>query len=441
MDKKYLIKTYGCQMNVHESEKLAGMLQSLGYTETDIDKDADVIVFNTCCIRDGAEQKIYAHIGALKSLKKTNPNLVIAICGCMTQVKNRPETIKKKFPFVNIIFGTHNINKFKNYLIEFNSNHQYICDIWDEAKGIDEHIDMYRTSGKNAWVNISYGCNNFCTYCIVPYVRGRERSRDFDDIIKECKELIADGYKYITLLGQNVNSYGNDINDDNITFANLLRTVATLEGDFVVKFMTSHPKDLNSDVIDVIASEPKLAKVIHLPIQSGSNKVLKDMNRNYTREKYLAKIEEIRAKIPNCYISTDIIVGFPGETDEDFLDTYNIVNQIRYDGVFAFMYSKRDGTIAAAMDNQIDIKIKRERVNKLLQLSKDITKQLNQESIGKQYRIIVDSFDDAKNEYIGYTDSGKTIIVKKIDELTINNFYNVTITEYTKNKLYGVIRR
>ena len=436
--KYYCIKTYGCQMNIHESEKLAGMLESLGYSSTDKENIANIIVFNTCCIRDGAEQKILAHIGALKKLKKSNPNLVIAVCGCMAQMEGRPNMIKKKFPFVNIIFGTHNINEFKNYLIDFFENKKYICDIWDSPKAINEHVDTYRTSGNNAWINISYGCNNFCTYCIVPYVRGRERSRNFNDIINECKDAISQGYKYITLLGQNVNSYGNDIEDETVTFAALLQAIARLDGDFRLKFMTSHPKDLSSKVIEVIANEPKIVKMIHLPVQSGSNRILKLMNRSYTREHYLSLINMIRCNIPNCYISTDIIVGFPGETDDDYMNTYNLVEQVRYDGVFAFMYSKREGTVAAKMDNHIDVAIKRDRVNKLLSLSKEITRQKNKESIGQIVNVLIENFDPDKSEYVATTDTGKTIIIKSKD-LVINKFYTVKIDNYLQNKLYGSI--
>ena len=438
--KYYCIKTYGCQMNIHESEKLAGMLESLEYSSTDNENIADIIVFNTCCIRDGAEQKILAHIGSLKKLKKQKPDLIIAICGCMAQMENRPEIIKKKFPFVNIIFGTHNINEFKNYLLEFKSKKKYICEIWDSPKAINEHVDTFRTSGNNAWINISYGCNNFCTYCIVPYVRGRERSRSFNDIIDECKEAIAQGYKYITLLGQNVNSYGNDIDDKDVTFANLLQNIAHLDGDFRLKFMTSHPKDLSDDVIQVIANEPKIVKMIHLPVQSGSNRILKLMNRSYTREHYLGLIDNIRKNIPNCYISTDIIVGFPGETDVDYQDTYDLVNQVRYDGVFAFMYSKREGTVASKMDNHIEIIVKRERVNKLLNLSKQITRQKNKESIGQIVNVLVNNYDNEKQEYIATTDSGKTIIIKGLkDNIELNKFYSVKIDNFIQNKLYGNI--
>jgi len=373
---KYFIKTFGCQMNVHESEKLAGVLKSLQYEPTDNIDKSDVIVFNTCCIRDGVEQKIMGNIGSLKKLKKMNPNLIIAICGCMSQAKGRDKLLSTKFPFIDIIFGTHNIHEFKNYLELHRSTNNKIIDVWENEKGIFEEIEMSRDNiNRNAWVNINYGCNNFCSYCIVPYVRGRERSRDPEDIIKEVKSLINEGYKYITLLGQNVNSYGNDFKDKIYNFAMLLNAVAQLEGDYRIKFMTSHPKDLSEDVIKTIAENDKLSKVIHLPIQSGSNRILKAMNRKYTREHYISLIKMIRSYIPHAYISTDIIVGFPGETEEDFIDTYNLINEVKYDGVFAFMFSRRSGTVADAMDNQIDQETKKDRIHRLLELSKSITKE------------------------------------------------------------------
>lgn len=420
-------------MNVHESEKLAGILSSLGYSKCEEMSEADVIVFNTCCIRDGVEQKIMGNIGSLKKLKRKNPNLIIAICGCMSQADGRSDLIKSKFPYVDIIFGTHNIHLFKEYLIKFSSDNNKIIDVWDKDRGIFEDVDILRDNMfSNAWVNINYGCNNFCSYCIVPYVRGRERSRLPQDIISECKKLIADGYKYITLLGQNVNSYGNDFEDKSINFAYLLREIANLDGDFRVKFMTSHPKDLSKDVVDTIATHDKIAKVIHLPIQSGSNNILKNMNRRYTREHYLELIKMIR-KIPNVYISTDLIVGFPGETEEDFLDTCSLVNEVRYDGVFAFMFSKRSGTTADKMENQIPDDIKKDRIHRLLEITKSITKEKNKELINAIFNVIA-----IKNTNDGYevmTDSGKTIYVN--NQLETNRFYNVKITKFTCNKLYG----
>jgi len=433
---KYFIKTYGCQMNVHESEKLAGMLVSLGYSETDTMADADVIVFNTCCIRDGCEQKVFGNLGNLKRLKKNNPNLITAICGCLTQAKGRKEMIKSKFPYVNIVFGTHNITEFKNYILEYRNKKQNIYDVWENEKPINEDVDMYRTSGNNAWVNIMYGCNNFCTYCIVPYVRGRERSRNPEDIIEEVRELVRDGYSTVTLLGQNVNSYGNDLNDDNINFANLLHSLCEIEGDFKIKFMTSHPKDLTDEVINEIANQEKLAKYIHLPVQSGSNNILKTMNRKYTKEQYMVLIDKIRRAMPNCAISTDIIVGFPGETEEDFMETYNLIENVRYDGVFAFMYSPRTGTVAEKMDNQIDESIKNERVNRLLKLSKSITKEKTKECVNKIYDVLIESVDKVAK---ATTDSGRSVTIENIDNIQINKFYKAKITKCVNNTLYAEI--
>jgi len=436
--KKYFIKTYGCQMNVHESEKLAGMLKSLEYTECDRMEDADVIVFNTCCIRDGCEQKVFGNLGNIKNLKKKKPNLITAICGCLTQADGRKDYIKLKFPYINIVFGTHNITEFKNYIVNYKQTHKNIYDIWDSEKEINENVDMYRTSGNNAWVNIMYGCNNFCTYCIVPYVRGRERSRKPEDIIEEVRSLVNEGYKYITLLGQNVNSYGNDLNNPEINFANLLHSLSEIEGDFRIKFMTSHPKDLTDEVINEIASQEKLAKYIHLPVQSGSNEILRLMNRKYTREKYLTRIEKIRELIPECYISTDIIVGFPNESEDDFMDTYNLVSSVRYDGVFAFMYSPRTGTVAEKMDNQIPEKVKNERINKLLALSKSITKEKTKECVGRTFNVLIEKIDNVCH---AITDSGRTIIIKDTNNVELNTFYTAKVEKLENNTLIGKIMR
>lgn len=434
---KYFIKTYGCQMNVHESEKLAGMLMSLGYEETVKPDDADVIVYNTCCIRNGCEQKVFGNLGSLKPLKKRKPNLIVAICGCLTQAEGRKDYIAKRFPYVNIVFGTHNLHEFKNYLLRYKTERQNVYDIWEQEKPINEHIDMYRTSDYNAWVNIMYGCNNFCSYCIVPYVRGRERSRDMEDIVEEVKSLIAEGYKTITLLGQNVNSYGNDLDDKNSTFANLLTRLAELEGDFRIKFMTSHPKDLTDEVISAIATHEKLAKVIHLPIQSGNNKVLKEMNRKYTREHYLSLIDKIRTVMPDCYISTDIIVGFPGETENEFMDTYSLIKQVRYDGVFAFMYSPRSGTVAEKMPNQIPDNIKNERVNKLLSLSKSISKEKTAELCGKTLAVLVR--ERQGDFYVAVSESGRDILIKTDKDLALNMFYYCKVLSTSNKQIIATI--
>ena len=297
---------------------------------------------------------------------------------------------------------------------------------------------MFRTSNYNAWVNIMYGCNNFCTYCIVPYVRGRERSRKIEDVYSEVESLVNNGYKYITLLGQNVNSYGNDINDGKTTFANLLKLLTTIKGDFRIKFMTSHPKDLNDDVINVIATEPKICNTIHLPVQSGSTKILKLMNRNYSREQYLNLIKKIKQAIPDVYLSTDIIVGFPNETEEDFLDTYTLIKEVNYGGVFAFMYSKRTGTVAEKMENQIDEKIKNERVNKILKLSKSLIKQQNKEMCGKPFEGIIEK-ELENNKYLAVLHTGKNVIVESENSLPILSFQNIKITNNEASQLFGII--
>ncbi len=434
----YHIVTYGCQMNIHESEKLAGVLEKMGYISTDNINIANVVVFNTCCIREAAEQKAFGNIGALKPLKKKNPDLIVAVCGCMTQQKEKAEELKKTFPFVNIIFGTHNIYKFEEYLTEFQKTHKRILDVWGKDKDcvLPEEVDSVRTSGYNAWVNIMYGCNNFCSYCIVPYVRGRERSRDFNEIVVECKKLISEGYKTITLLGQNVNSYGNDLHNENYTFAKLLDTVAKIEGDFELHFMTSHPKDLTSEVIDVIRDNENISKAIHLPVQSGSNRILKLMNRHYTKQHYLDLVKEIYEKIPNAKLSTDIIVGFPTETDEDYNETRELVKQVRYNNIFAFMYSKRSGTKAEVMEDQVPMEVKNFRVNDLLNLQKQITKDSVKNSVGTTEKCLI--VEKLENGVLAKTDSGRTIVILNEDDASMR-FCKVKITKLEKNQLYGEI--
>ena len=368
--KTYFITTYGCQLNVHESEKLAGVLKKRGFLPANKLEDADIIIYNTCAIREGAEDRVFGNVGALKKLKREHKDKIIAVCGCMTQQKAKAEKLYEVFPFIDIIFGTSNLYKFEEFLDKKTKR----LLTYDEDFNLEgENMPFYRTSGENAWVNIMQGCNNFCTYCIVPYVRGRERSRAHEDILKEVKEAVNSGFKLITLLGQNVNSYGKDCGE--ISFAELLKRVADIEGDFKIAFMTSHPKDLTSEVIDVVAQNDKLLKEIHLPVQSGSNSVLERMNRKYTVEKYLSIINEIKAKIPNVRITTDIIVGFPGETEEDFEKTCELIKKVKYDGIFAFMYSVREGTVAEKMDGQIPFEIKNKRVNKILELEKEIKKE------------------------------------------------------------------
>lgn len=369
---KYFIVTYGCQMNVHESEKLASICEKMGYTLADKREDADLIVFNTCAIREGAEDRVFGNVGALKKLKKQKPSLIVAVCGCMTQKESTANYIMNTFPFVDIVIGTFNLPNFEHYVNAVKKGRQ--LELLNEGD-IDESVPYKRTSGENAWVNIMQGCNNFCTYCIVPYVRGREKSRNEENILKEIKEVLAEGkYKKITLLGQNVNSYGKDLSPV-VSFAQLLKDICSIEGDFKLTFMTSHPKDLTDEVIDVIASEDKILKEIHLPAQSGNNRILQLMNRRYTREKYLNIIKKIREKMPDARITSDFIVGFPTETEEEFQDTMSLVREVKFDGIFAFMYSPREGTVASKMEGQIPQEIKQRRVNELLALEKEIQKQ------------------------------------------------------------------
>lgn len=370
-NKTYHITTYGCQLNVHESEKLAGTLKEMGYIETTDQKKANLILFNTCAIRGGAEERALGNIGALKKFKQANKNVIIAVCGCMTQQKQNAQKLKKTFPFIDIIFGTSNLQDFKLFIKKIEEQKQKVLEVNEDFNLKSESMKMHRTSGENAWINIMQGCNNFCSYCIVPYVRGRERSRPKEDILSEIKTVLAEKkYSKITLLGQNVNSYGNDTKSTN--FAELLREICALSGDFKLTFMTSHPKDLTSEVIDIIANEEKMLKEIHLPIQSGSNRILKLMNRNYTVEKYMGIIREIKQKIPTVRLTTDIIVGFPTETEEDFEGTLQVLKEVGYANVFAFMYSKREGTPAATMSGQIDDETKHRRVNTVLRLVKEL---------------------------------------------------------------------
>lgn len=415
----YLIKTYGCQMNIHESEKIAGILEKLGYSETQEEKQADVIVFNTCCIRETAEAKINGHIGEIKKYKERNSDLIVAVCGCMSQQKGVAENLKKRFPFIDIILGTANLNLLEEQILKVRNSrrHQTLIDV--NEFGIDENIPVYRTSGTNAWVNIIYGCNNFCTYCIVPYVRGRERSRQAETIVNEVKQLVAEGYKEITLLGQNVNSYGKDLKDGS-SFAKLLDELGKIEGNYKLRFMTSHPRDFTDDVIDAIARNPKVCHTIHLPIQSGSDHMLKVMNRHYDKAHYLNLVKKIREKIPNVGLTTDIMVGFAGETEEDFLETLELVKQVRFSGIFTFIYSRRKGTPGYDMPNQVPQAVKKDRIKRLIATQNVIVKEISKEHEGKVFEIIVEGKNSkyADGTYCGRTDDGRLVNFKSDVDLT-----------------------
>ncbi len=433
---KYYIHTYGCQMNVHDSEKIAGILQELDYCECTDVADADVVVFNTCCIRETAEKKIYGHIGQLKKIKRSKPNMIVVVCGCMSQQDGVAQSIRQSYPFVDIVLGTSNLGELKQAVIDARNKKKY-CNTQFTTYN-EEDFCQARTSYPNAWVNINYGCNNFCTYCIVPYVRGRERSRLPQDVVAEVKNLLQEGYKEITLLGQNVNSYGHDL-DGNVTFANLLDSICQLPSKFRLRFMTSHPKDLSDEVIDAVARNKNVCNNIHLPVQSGSTEILRRMNRRYTREDYLKLIEKIRAKLPDVGITTDIMVGFPGETEQDFQDTLSLVQQAEYSSAFCFVYSRRKGTPAYSMDNQIPYDEKRRRITKLLACQNEVTKKISKTMVGNVYEVLVEgeNFHYA-DTMCGRTESGR-LVNFKCDKSLVGKFVNVKIDRASSATLWGSV--
>ena len=434
MDKKYKIITYGCQMNLHESEKMAGMLQELGYTPTETLEEADLILFNTCCIRENAENHAFGNIGALKQMKKNNPNLIIAVGGCMMQEKGKAEALKEKFPFIDVMFGTLNLEELGSLIKEKLAGKKRVVRIREKEGEIVEYDGAYRTSYPNAWVNIMYGCNNFCSYCIVPYVRGRERSRKPENIVAEVKRLVAEGYKEITLLGQNVNSYGTD--GLGVSFAQLLDMVASIEGKFRLRFMTSHPKDFNEEVVKVMQKHRKIMRLVHLPVQSGSNDILKAMNRRYTREKYLAEVEMLRSYFPEAELTTDIIVGFPGETEEDYLLTEDLVKKADFASAFTFVYSKRQGTRAAEMENQIPEDVQKDRIMRLVELVNSLTRAKSEKYIGREVEILCEGYDEKKGLYLGRDEYGRMgYFASEKDE--VGNFVRLKITKASGISLYG----
>lgn len=370
---KAYVHTYGCQGNVADSEHIKGLLYEMGYSFCENPEEADFILFNTCAIREHAEDRVFGNVGALKQYKAENPNLIIALCGCMMQQKHIAEKIKKSYPFVSLVFGTHVLHRLPELVSRVLCSGKRVFCV-DESDGvIAEGLPYFRDRSENAWLPVMYGCNNFCTYCVVPYVRGRERSRDPEIILKEATELIGDGYKKITLLGQNVNSYGND-NNFGVSFSELVRRIDKIEGDFTFDFMTSHPKDCSFELLDTLSASKHFCGHLHLPVQSGNNRILKEMNRRYTREHYLELIEYARKKMPNIDITTDIIVGFPGETYKEFLDTLSLVKEVRYGSMFTFIYSPRKGTSAALMQDPVSKQEKTKWFTELLKVQEEIQK-------------------------------------------------------------------
>lgn len=434
--KTFFIETWGCQMNEEDSEKLSGMLKKMGYKKTENKIQADLIIFNTCCVRENAELKVYGHLGALKKLKEEKPGLIIALCGCMMQQKHMAENIIKKYPFVDIIFGTHNSYKFPQYLNAVHQNNSSVVEIQDRETGIVEGIPIDRESTIKAFVTIMYGCNNFCTYCIVPYVRGRERSRNPVNIENEIKNLVSKGYREITLLGQNVNSYGKDLLP-RVGFSQLLRRINNINGLERIRFMTSHPKDLTEDVIDAVLECDKVCEQIHLPVQSGSTNILKKMNRNYSREQYLNLIHKIREKIPEAAITTDIMVGFPGESEEDFEETLKLAEEVEYDSAFTFIYSRREGTPADKLETQIPEDVKHERFNRLVEVVNKCSARRNRAYEGKIEEILVEgpSKNDSR-KLTGRTRTGKLVNFQG-DMDSIGKLVKVKITRANSFSLLG----
>ena len=386
------VETFGCQMNARDSEKLRGILDTIGYVQVDTE-EADFVIYNTCTVRENANNKVYGRLGTLGNYKKKNPEMMIALCGCMMQEAHVVDRLKKDYRFVNLIFGTHNIFKFAELVVRALTEKQLVVDIWEDTTQIVEDLPIERKYSFKSGVNIMFGCNNFCSYCIVPYVRGRERSRNPKDIIREIESLVADGVVEVMLLGQNVNSYGKTL-DEPMSFAQLLEEIEKIDGLERIRFMTSHPKDLSDELIAVMAKSKKICRHLHLPIQSGSSRILQKMNRRYTKEHYLELVDKIRAAVPDISLTTDIIVGFPGETEEDFQETLDVVRKVRYDSAFTFIYSKRTGTPAAAMEEQIPEDVVKDRFDRLLKEVQEISAEVCSVHEGTVQEVLVESVND-----------------------------------------------
>ena len=427
------VETYGCQQNEADSERIRGLLNECGYAITDASEGADVVVMNTCAIREHAEQRVFGNLGALTHTKRRHPRQKIFLCGCMAGQQIVVDRIKKSYPHVDGVFSTHHLWRFPELLSHILSSGKRAFFVEDEAGSIAEGLPQLRDSKLKTWVSIMYGCNNFCTYCIVPYVRGRERSRAVSDILNECRELVAQGAKEITLLGQNVNSYGKDLEDD-VDFADLLTQIVQIPGEFLVRFMTSHPRDASKKLFDTMASSPKIAKQLHLPFQSGSSRILKAMYRHKKKKKYLSLIEYAKSVMPNLVITSDVIVGFPGETEEDFEQTISLVQQVRYDSLFTFIFSPRTGTPAASMDDPTPKEEKNRRFDKLCQVQNEISESIHEGYIGKTFRCLVDGTD--KDMLTARTEGGRLVRLTG-DPSIIGTFTDITITGSTTWSLTG----
>ena len=423
-----MVHTYGCQQNVSDSEKLKGLLEKMGFSFTDNEDEADLIIFNTCAVREHAEDRVFGNVGALKNVKRRHPSLIIALCGCMMEQEHVANRIQKSFPFVNLVFGTHVIHKFPELLYKTITDGHRVFERGDDSedKHIVEGIPVHRDGNTKAWLTVMYGCDNFCSYCVVPYVRGRERSRTPEAILKEFKELVKLGYKDITLLGQNVNSYGKNL-DKPINFSQLLKMLDKVEGDYRIRFMTSHPKDATHELIDTIASSNHICHHLHLPFQSGNNRVLKEMNRKYTREQYLSLVEYAKEKIPDVSLTSDIIVGFPGETYEEFLDTVDLIKKIEFTSLFTFIYSPRVGTRAAKLPDPISHEEKSKWFTELCDVQEKIAAERCKSMVGTTQRVLIESKNDKTGLLSGRTD-GNIIVDFSGNDSNIGSFADVEIT-------------
>ena len=425
---KCAVVTFGCQMNARDSEKLTGVLREAGYEIIDEETEADFVIYNTCTVRDNANQKVYGHLGLLKSRVKKNPNLRIALCGCMMQEASVIETIREKYKFVNLVFGTHNIFKFPELLYRMLTSDSQIIDIWEDTDQIVEDLPVDRKYSFKSGINIMFGCNNFCSYCIVPYVRGRERSREPKEIIREIEKLVNEGVIEVMLLGQNVNSYGKNL-DNPMSFAELLKEIEKIDGLKRIRFMTSHPKDLSDELIEVMAKSEKICKHIHLPLQSGSDRVLKEMNRRYTKEQYLSLVEKIKKAIPDVAVTTDIIVGFPGETAADVDDTIDVIRKVHYDNAFTFIYSKRTGTPAAARPDQCDEAEVKANFDRVLNAVKEEAMIRNGYLVGRVEEALVEEINAHDDTFVTGRLSNNSMVHFKGDASLIGKLVKVNILE------------
>ncbi len=422
------VHSFGCQQNVSDGEKLSGMIANMGYGFTDDPKEADLVIYNTCAVREHAELKLFGNVGALKASKKKNPRKIIGLCGCMMQQDHIAKKIKGSFPYVDLVFGTHALQNFPDILLRHLTEEARVFDTEEEKNIICEYLPVQRDGNIKAWVPIMYGCNNFCTYCVVPYVRGREVSRKSADILAEVRGLVQDGYKEITLLGQNVNSYGRGL-EEQTDFADLLQMICDIEGDFRVRFMTPHPKDITKKVIDTIARNDKLCNLIHLPVQSGNDRVLKEMNRKYTRADYLNIINYAKEKIPGVMFTSDIIVGFPGETYEEFCDTLSLICEVGYQNLFTFIYSKRVGTVAANMDDPVSREEKVKWFTELGQVQTECGKERYSQMLGTTTRVLIEGDARSGPDYVSGRDEYNRVVDVKGDKSLIGQLVTVKITK------------